>query len=182
MPKTAPKSPNSSASVLKTTSSHKRRRWKRAKHWFWRIPRKRWAKMVSEVPKMIVLWTFATKPRPKASLTVCRNLLPYIFQGGLQPGSPSRRAAPARNPIVQVKTEWSHQHAGSRRIQPEYEKYRMRNKLHSYCIFVTDRKRNLPEYFYGFFIKCCKPKRLAFFSFYLNKASECVNYVQSISQ
>jgi len=28
-----------------------------------------------------------------ASLAVWRNLLPYIFQGGLQPGSPSRRAA-----------------------------------------------------------------------------------------
>ena len=67
------------------------------------------------------------------------------------------------NPLVQVKTERSHQHAGRRRIQPEYEKYRMRNTLHSYCIFVTDRKRNLREYFYGFFIKCCKPKLLAFF-------------------
>jgi len=33
VPKTAPKSPNSSASVLKT-SSHKRRRWKTAKHCF----------------------------------------------------------------------------------------------------------------------------------------------------
>ena len=93
MPKTAPKPPNSSASVL-TTSSHKRRRWKRAKHWFCRIPRKRWAKMVSEVPNMIVLWNFATKSRLEASLAVLRNLLPYIFQGGLQPGSPSRRAAP----------------------------------------------------------------------------------------
>ena len=92
---TAPKSPNSSASVLKT-SSHKRRRWKRAKHWFWWIPRKRSAKMVSEVPKMIVLWNFATKSRLKASLAVWRNLLPYIFQGGVQPGSPSRRAVPAR--------------------------------------------------------------------------------------
>ena len=28
---------------------------------------------------------------------------------------------------------------------------------------LTDRKRNLREYFYGFFIKCYKPKRLAFF-------------------
>ena len=28
------------------------------------------------------------------SLAVWRNLLPNIFQGGLQPGSPSRRAAP----------------------------------------------------------------------------------------
>jgi len=43
--------------VLKT-SSHKRRRWKRAKHCFCWIPRKRWAKMVS---------TFF-------------SLLPYIFQ------------------------------------------------------------------------------------------------------
>jgi len=68
-----------------------------------------------------------------------------------------------RNPIVQVKTERSHQYTGSRRIQPEYEKYRMRSTLHSYCIFVTDRKRNLREYFYGFFIKSYKPKRLAFF-------------------
>jgi len=93
MPKTAPKPPNSSASVL-TTSSHKRRRWKRAKHWFCWIPRKRWAKMVSEVPNMIVLWNFATKSRLEASLAVLRNLLPYIFQGGLQPGSPSRQAAP----------------------------------------------------------------------------------------
>jgi len=40
---------------------------------------------VSEVPKMIVLWNFATKSRLKASLAVWRNLLPYIFQGGLQP-------------------------------------------------------------------------------------------------
>jgi len=57
VPKTAPKPPNSSASVLKT-SSHERRRCKTAKHWFCWIPRKRWAKMVSEVPKMMVLWNF----------------------------------------------------------------------------------------------------------------------------
>jgi len=36
----------------------------------------------------------ATISKLKASLAVWRNLLPYIFQGGLQPGSPSRRAAP----------------------------------------------------------------------------------------
>jgi len=30
-----------------------------------------------------------------ASLAIWRNLLPYIFRGGLQPGSPSRRAASA---------------------------------------------------------------------------------------
>ena len=63
---------------------------------FFCIPRKSWAKMVSEVPKMMVLWNFATKSRLKASSGVWRNLLPYIFQGGLQPGSPCRRAAPAR--------------------------------------------------------------------------------------
>jgi len=38
---------------------------------------------------------FVTKSKLKASLAVWRNLLPYIFQWGLQPGSPSRRAAPA---------------------------------------------------------------------------------------
>ena len=38
--------------------------------------------------------TSGFKSRLKASLAVWRNLLPYIFQGGLQPGSPSRRAAP----------------------------------------------------------------------------------------
>jgi len=32
--------------------------------------------MVSEVPKMIVLWNFATKSSFKASLAVWRNLLP----------------------------------------------------------------------------------------------------------
>jgi len=37
---------------------------------------------------------FVTKSKLKASLAVWRNLLPYIFQGGLQPGSPPRRAAP----------------------------------------------------------------------------------------
>jgi len=37
---TAPKSPDSSASVLKT-SSHKWCRWQAAKHWFCWIPRKR---------------------------------------------------------------------------------------------------------------------------------------------
>jgi len=36
---------------------------------------------------------FVTKSKLEASLAVWRNLLPYIFQGGLQPGSPSRRAA-----------------------------------------------------------------------------------------
>ena len=36
---------------------------------------------------------FVTKSKLKASLAVWRNLLPYIFQGGLQPGSQSRRAA-----------------------------------------------------------------------------------------
>jgi len=71
--------------------------WKRAKHWFCWIPRKRWAKMVWEVPKMIVLWNFAAKSRLKASLAVWRNLLPYIFRGWLQPDSPSRRAAPGLN-------------------------------------------------------------------------------------
>jgi len=50
--------------------------------------------MVSGVPKMIVLSNFVTKSKLKASLTVWENLLPYIFQGGLQTGSPSRRAAP----------------------------------------------------------------------------------------
>jgi len=39
---------------------------------------------------------FVTKSKLKVSLAVWRNLLPYIFQGGLQPGSPSRRAAPAQ--------------------------------------------------------------------------------------
>ena len=39
---------------------------------------------------------FVTKSKLKASLAVWRNLLPYIFQGGLQPGSPPRRAAPAQ--------------------------------------------------------------------------------------
>jgi len=37
------------------------------------------------VPKIIVLWNFVTKSKLKASLAVSRNLLPYIFQGGLQP-------------------------------------------------------------------------------------------------
>jgi len=40
---------------------------------------------------------FVTKSKLKASLAVWRNLLPYIFQGRLQPGSPSRRAAPAKH-------------------------------------------------------------------------------------
>jgi len=43
--------------VLKT-SSHKWCRWQAAKHWFCWIPKKRWAEMVSEIPKMIVLWNF----------------------------------------------------------------------------------------------------------------------------
>ena len=38
---------------------------------------------------------FVAKSKLKSSLAVWRNLLPYIFQRGLQPGSPSRRAAPA---------------------------------------------------------------------------------------
>ena len=50
--------------------------------------------MVSEVPKMIVLWNFATKSRLKASLVVWWNLLPYIFQGGMQP---CRRGAPGQH-------------------------------------------------------------------------------------
>jgi len=37
---------------------------------------------------------FVTISKLKASLAVWRNLLPYIYQGGLQPSSPSRRAAP----------------------------------------------------------------------------------------
>jgi len=37
---------------------------------------------------------FVTKSKLKASLTVWRKLLPYIFQGGLRPGSPFRRATP----------------------------------------------------------------------------------------
>jgi len=41
--------------------------------------------MVPGVPKMIVLSNFVTKSKLKASLTVWENLLPYIFQGGLQP-------------------------------------------------------------------------------------------------
>ena len=51
--------------------------------------------MVSEAPEMIVLWNFVTKSKLKASLAVWRNILPYIFQGGLQPDSPSKQAAPA---------------------------------------------------------------------------------------
>ena len=38
---------------------------------------------------------FVTKCSVKASLAVWLNLLPYIFQGGLQPSNPPRRAAPA---------------------------------------------------------------------------------------
>jgi len=39
------------------------------------------------------------------SLAVWRNLLPNIFQGGLQPGSPSRRAAPAGDQIA-LESQW----------------------------------------------------------------------------
>ena len=52
--------------------------------------------MVSDVPKMTVFWNFVTKSKLKVSLAVWRNLLPYIFQGVLQPGSPSRQAAPGQ--------------------------------------------------------------------------------------
>ena len=46
---------------------------------------------------------FVTKSKLKASLAVWRNLLPDIFQGGLQPGSPSRRAAPAQTETTQTE-------------------------------------------------------------------------------
>ena len=44
--------------------------------------------------KWLCCGIFVTKSKLNASLAVWRNLLLYIFQGGLQPGSPSRRAAP----------------------------------------------------------------------------------------
>ena len=50
--------------------------------------------------------------------------------GELLPSSPSGYT-PARNAFCQAKAEQSHQHTDSRRIQPEYEKYRMRNTLRS---------------------------------------------------
>jgi len=96
---TALKSPYSSASVPKT-SSHKLRRRKTAKHWFCWIPRKCWAKMVSEVRKYgkwLCCEIFVTKSKLEASLAVWRNLLPHIFQGGLQPGSPLWQATPGYN-------------------------------------------------------------------------------------
>jgi len=103
VPKTAPKSRNSSASVLKT-SSHKRCRWKRAKHWFRWISRKRWAKMVSGVPKMIVLRNFVIKSK------LLRRVWPYggifcltFFREGC---SPSGRDDPAQMPS-HAKTSFS---------------------------------------------------------------------------
>ena len=95
MPKTAPKSPNSSARVLKT-SSHKRRRWKWAKHCFFGFLGNVEPKWCRKYRKWLCCEIFVTKSKLKARLAVWRNLLPYIFQGGLQPGSPCRRAAPAR--------------------------------------------------------------------------------------
>ena len=59
---TAPKSPNSSASVLKT-SSHKPCRWKTAKHWFCWIPRKRWVKWCREYGKWFCCEIFVTKSK-----------------------------------------------------------------------------------------------------------------------
>jgi len=43
-----------------------------------------------------------TKSKLKASLADWRNLLPYIFQGGLQTGSPPRRAAPGRMHYIHI--------------------------------------------------------------------------------
>ena len=84
VPKTTPKSLNSSASVLKT-SSHKRRRWKTAKHWFCWILGDVEQKWCRKYRKWLCCETFVTKSKLKASLAVWRNLLPNIFQGGLQP-------------------------------------------------------------------------------------------------
>jgi len=43
-----------------------------------------------------------------ASLAVGRNLFPYIFQGGLQPGSPSRRPAPGSKQVKILAVQYVH--------------------------------------------------------------------------
>ena len=98
MPKTAPKPPNSSASVLKT-SSHKRRRWKQRNIGFVGFLGNIEQKWCRKYRIWLCCEIFVTKSKLKASLVVWRNLLPYIFQGGLQPGSPSRRATPGGDTV-----------------------------------------------------------------------------------
>jgi len=53
--------------------------------------------------KMLCCEIFGTKSKLEASLAVWRNVLHYIFQGGLQPGSPSRRSATAYNDSILTK-------------------------------------------------------------------------------
>ena len=90
---TAPKSPNSLASVLKThrISGVVGKERDIGFVGFLGNVEPKWCR---KYRKWLCCEIFVTKSKLKASLAVWRNLLPHIFQGGLQSGSPSRRAAP----------------------------------------------------------------------------------------
>ena len=60
---------------------------------------------------------FVTKSKLKASLAVWRNLLSYIFQWGLQPGSPSRLAAPGIWHKTSLLVATASEHACMARLQ-----------------------------------------------------------------
>ena len=83
---TAPKSPNSSPSVLKT-SSHKISgvAGKQRNIGFVGFLGNVEPKWCRKYRKRLCCKIFVTKSKLKASLAVWRNLLPSIFQGGLQP-------------------------------------------------------------------------------------------------
>jgi len=75
VPKTAPKSPNSSASMLKT-SSHEWCRWQAAKHRFFGFLGNVEPKWCRKYRNWLCCEIFVTKSKHKASLAVWRTLLP----------------------------------------------------------------------------------------------------------
>ena len=75
VPKTAPKSPNSSASMLKTLS-HNRHRWKWAKHCFFGFLGNVESKWCRKYRKWLCCEIFVTKSKLKASLAFWQNILP----------------------------------------------------------------------------------------------------------
>jgi len=102
--------------------------------------------MVSGVPKMIVLWNFVTKSNHKASLAVWRNLLSHIFQGGLQPGSPSRRAAPGHIYYIYMSSD-----GPSKRDSPFWRQCTVRFTCLKQCCQPCGFPANLGL----FFLKTC---------------------------
>ena len=87
---------------------------------------------------------FVTKSELKTSLAVWRNLLPYIFQGWLQPGSPSTGAAPVTKHTWGWEIDESNlKIMNQSSFQPKRERKREKQQLSQHQIFRQNTSESL---------------------------------------